>query len=200
MVEELGRRIGGRIRRRSGSWIGRDLPLMGGGTNPNICRAKPDLEASSCGLNDGLAAMTLVALLDDRFCRRRCQHTMFRGRHNSQMKVEMGGRRLRRPKAERQDCRRFRCRLDARSVTTRASGGWESGFLHAKSSGRDLDGRSRRRRMVRPIFPLMGGSGAFGGAAAAYGVAAAGLDRGTDWHNRGAWPAETSWIASSWLS
>ena len=68
-VLALGRKVGKRIRRRSGSWIGRrngrDRPSMGGGTNPNNRRAKPDLEASSRGLNDGLSAMTMEASLDD---------------------------------------------------------------------------------------------------------------------------------------
>ena len=90
----------------------RDRPSMGG-ANPNNLRAIPALEASSCGLNDGLTAMTSVASLDDRCCRRWRQQTMFGGRHNSQMKLELSRRRLRRPKAERQDRRRFRRRLDA---------------------------------------------------------------------------------------
>ena len=51
---------------------------------------------------------------------------------------------------------------------------------------------------VPPDSSLMGGVGACGNAAAAYGVGAAGPDLETDGRDRGSWPAATSWIASSW--
>ena len=143
----------GKRGRRIGRRNGRDRPSLGGGTNPNNRRAKPDLEASSRGLNNGLSAMTTEASLDERCRPPRRQQTRLGGRHNSQLKEELSGRRLRRPKAERQDRRRFWRRLDARSASTRGGGSWGSGCRLAKSRGRDPDRRSRRRRMCRPIIP-----------------------------------------------